>query len=48
MNLLYGADEMNLRCDSEKEIQKGFDEMTKKVVLAEEVEECSEECTYNA
>ena len=47
LSLLYGAAEMNLRCDSEKDSHNGVDEMTKKVVLVEEVEECSEECSYN-
>ena len=47
MNLLYGADEMNLRCDSEKDSQNGDDQMAKEVVLVKEVEECSEECSYN-
>ena len=47
LNLLYGADEMNLRCDSEKDSQNGDGQMAKGVVLVKEVEECSEECSYN-
>ena len=47
LNLLYSADEMNLRCDSEKDSQNGDDQMAKEVVLVKEVEECSEECSYN-
>ena len=41
LNLLYGADEMNLRCDSEKDSQNGDDQMAEEVVLVKEVEECS-------
>ena len=47
LNLLYGADEMNFRCDSEKDSQNGDDQMSKEVVSIKEVEECSEERTYN-
>ena len=47
LNLLYGADEMDLRCDSGKDSQNGNDQMAEEVVLAKEVEECSEECSYN-
>ena len=47
LNLLYSADEMNLRCDSEKDSRNGDDQMAKEVVLVKEVEECSEECSYN-
>ena len=47
LNLLYGADDLNLRCDSEKDSQNGDDQMAKEVVLVKEVEECSETCSYN-
>ena len=47
LNLLYGADKMNMRCYSEKNSQNGDDQMAKEEVLVKEVEECSEECSYN-
>ena len=47
LNLLFGVDEMNLRDDSEKDSQNGDDQMAKEVVLVKEVDECSEECSYN-
>ena len=47
LHLLFGVDEMNLKGDSEKDGQNGDDQMAKEVVLVKEVEECSEECSYN-
>ena len=47
LNLLYGADKMNMKCYSEKNSQNGDDQMAKEEVLVKEVEECSEECSYN-
>lgn len=47
LNLLYGADKMSMRCYSEKNSQNGDDQMAKEEVLVKEVEECSEECSYN-
>ena len=47
LHLLFGVDEMNLKGDSEKDGQNGDDQMATEVVLVKEVEECSEECSYN-
>ena len=47
LNLLYSVDGMNLRSDSEKDSQNGDDQMAKGVFFLKEVEECSEECSYN-